>query len=615
MSSTASASRHLSNVTDDESKSYPRKLWNVADPDPAAARDLAGKLGISPILGQLLLNRGFSSGDLDAARQFLQPKLADLFDPATLPGATDAAERIARAIKDQQKSVIYGDYDVDGITATSILWHALVLLARENGGDPDLVKTYVPHRTDEGYGLGTDAVKHLAGSGTDLIITVDCGITACEQATLCKSLGVDLIVTDHHEWHLDGDTPVLPTDCCAIVHPRLPGGDYGNGDLVGAGVAMKLAWQVGKAVTGRPRVSEAMRLYLMDALALAAMGTVADVATLLGENRIIVGFGLGAMQKSKMPGLRALIDSAGLGDTELDSYHIGFLLGPRLNACGRLGHAQEAVDMLTVHSPGEARETADEFEAQNKKRQAIERDIVEKAVEQVRDAGYDEQPAIVVAGDDWHAGVVGIVASRLVDTFHRPTVVLSRDGDTLSGSARSIKGFHLAHALADCTGHLTKHGGHAMAAGLKLPAGNLDAFRAAFAKVAASQLTATDLVPSLRVDAQINLADVDESLVRSLERLGPFGIGNPKPMLCLRGVTVLTARPVGKTGDHLSLQLDASGRKTIKAIAFGCGDLAHDLRGGDQIDLAAQPQLNQWNGRTSVELLVKDLTLPTRLQR
>ncbi|MEL7240148.1 MAG: DHH family phosphoesterase, partial [Planctomycetota bacterium] len=369
----------------------------------------AKELSVSPVVGQLLVNRGFDVEDLDAARKFTTPKLTDLHEPADLPGAVEAAERIAKALRDREPIVIFGDYDVDGITATSVLWHALTLLAKDlNGdhdGDPQLIRTYIPHRMDEGYGLSTDAVEQLAEDGAKLIITVDCGITAAEQATRCKELGVDLIVTDHHEWHVEDGQPLLPTDAACIVHPRLPGHEpaYGNGDLVGAGVAFKLAWQIGKAVTGRPKVSEAMRRFLVDAMALAALGTVADVAPLLGENRVLVGFGLGAMNKTSLDGLRALIDSAGLADTPLEAYHVGFLLGPRLNACGRMGHAELAVEMLTTAGPGRAREIAAFLEQQNKDRQQTERDIVAGAVEQVRDAGYDADdcPAIVVAGDDW----------------------------------------------------------------------------------------------------------------------------------------------------------------------------------------------------------------------
>ena len=592
---------------DDCDVTYPRKRWRLPEPDAAAAEELAKQLKTSPVVGQLLLNRGFGTGDLESARRFARPALTDLLDPADIPGLPAAAQRLADALKAGERVAIYGDYDVDGITATSILWHAFALL----GGDPQNVLTYVPHRVDEGYGLNVEAVEKLADDGARVIVSVDCGITAVEEATAAKARGVDLIITDHHEWkHDGGGEPALPADAFALVHPRLPSDrKYANPHLTGAGVAFKLAWEVGKRATGREKVSTEMRQFLVEALALAALGTIADVAPLTGENRVIARFGLGGLTKTKLRGLRALIDSAGLGGKELDSYHVGFLLGPRLNACGRMGHARQAVHMLTAATPGEAKDTADFLESQNRDRQTTERKIVEQAVEMVRDHGWDgpDSPAIVVDGEGWHAGVVGIVASRLVDKFSRPTVVLATEDGCAAGSGRSVSGFHLARALAACDDLLTSHGGHAMAAGLKLASENVDAFRKRFTAQAREQLSPDDLVPTLRADAAVPLSHVTAALVEELARLGPFGVGNPKPVLVLRGLTVLSARSCGKTGDHLQLQLDDNKGSRMKAIAFGCGKLALSLRGGDVVDVAAEPGLNEWNGRVSVELVVRDL--------
>jgi single-stranded-DNA-specific exonuclease len=437
-----------------------------------------------------------------------------------------------------------------------------------------------------------------------------------QAGLFAQEASVDLIVTDHHEWRVrrttsdgvPGEEPDLP-EAYALVHPRLPGSDYANPHLTGAGVAFKLAWEVGKQLTGKPKVSGEMREFLIEAMALAALGTIADVAPLTGENRVIARFGLGGLTRTRLRGLRALIDSAGLGGQNLDSYHVGFLLGPRLNACGRMGHAEQAVHMLTRATSGEARDIASFLENQNRDRQATEKKIVEAAVEQIRDRGWDSEdhPAIVVEGEGWHVGVVGIVASRLVDQFHRPVVVLSTENGAAGGSGRSIPRFHLAHALAACDDLLESHGGHAMAAGLRLKSENVDAFRRRLLEQARRDLAAEDLSPTLRADAEVTLDCVGEPLVAELGRLGPFGIGNPKPVLIFRDLTVLSARACGKNGDHLQLLLDDGRGCRIKAIAFRCGELAQKLRGGDTVDLAAEPCLNEWNGRVSVELTVKDL--------
>ena len=587
---------------------YPRRRWDLMEVDPAAAAELARHLKVSPAVGQMLLNRGFDAADLDAARGFLRPQLTDLIDPARLPGCDAAAERLARALRDGERVVIYGDYDVDGITASSILWHALTTL----GHPHDRLGTYVPHRIDEGYGLNADAVRSLADGGANVIVTVDCGVTACDEAVCARECGVDLIVTDHHEWtrHPDG-SPCLPEAATAVVHPKLDGGSYGNDHLTGAGVALKLAWQIGRAFTGKAKVSGPMRQFLVDAVSLAALGTVADVAPLVGENRAIVKHGLDKLTQTSLHGLRSLIDAAGLDIGKIESMDVGFKIGPRLNACGRMGHAAEAVEMLTVAAPGRSKDIAAYLEKQNRQRQTTEKAVTREAIETVRDHGWDagDRAGIVVAGEGWHAGVVGIVASRLVEEYGRPCCVLSLDGDVAAGSGRSVEGFHLAHALAECGDLLQTHGGHAMAAGLRLGAANLDAFRDRFAEVAARDLPGTDRRRSLRADAEVKLHAVTASLATEVKRLGPFGTGNPRPMLILRGLTLASARAVGREGDHLQLQLTDQLGVTVKGIAFGCGDLAARLAPGDGLDVAAVPSLNEWQGRTSVELEVRDLRL------
>jgi len=603
------------------------KRWNLA-PAHEAAAELAARLKVSPLVAQILLNRGHI--EPDDCHKFLKPTLKDLHDPALIAGLSKAADRVARAIRDREKIVVYGDYDVDGITAVTILWHAIKLL----GGD---VHYYIPHRIDEGYGLNSEAISQICKDGAKLIITVDCGVTAIEPAETAKACGVDLIVSDHHEWKENKDeggrmkdekgvdpihpssfilhpSPLLPP-AYAIVHPRLPledGTTYPNPNLCGAGVAFKLAWGIGQAVCGASKVSDEFRSFLIDATALAALGTIADVVPLIGENRILAHFGLGGLKASRLIGIKALIESANLTGQTLDSFHVGFLLGPRLNACGRMGHAALAVEMLTIADEGRAIEIATYLEQQNRERQVMEKTILTAALDQITacDFAGEGNCALVLAGQGWHPGVIGIVASRIVDRFHRPTVMIAINEDGIGqGSARSINGFHLAGALTHCGEHLKSFGGHEMAAGLKIKAGNIDAFRAAFCAVAKQQLTPEQLQPQVYLDADSSLGQINTALVTDLKRLGPFGQGNRKPLLCCRNLTIaLPPKRVGKTGDHLQLFLK-QGNASMKAIAFNGGRWFDQLTPGKTVDLAVEPTLNEWNGKISVELDVKDLQI------
>ena len=575
------------------------KLWNIADPHPQAAA-LASQLKISPLVAQILLNRGIC--EAEECRQFLQPNLKYLHDPSLISGLDRASQRIAQAVRDRQKIVIYGDYDVDGITAVSILWHALRALDAN-------VHYYIPHRLEEGYGLNADAVAEICAAGAQLIITVDCGITAIEPAKIAKACGVDLIITDHHEWsHVDETgQPVIP-DVYAVVHPRL-GGTYPNPHLCGAGVAFKLAWGIGKAVVGASKVSDTYRAFLLDATALAALGTIADVVPLVGENRILAAYGLSGLQASKLTGIRALIESAQLTGQTLDAYHVGFRLGPRLNASGRMGHAKLAVEMLTDAPMDRAMEIGTFLESQNRERQAIERLILEQAIQQAILLGCDKDDcrAVVLYAEGWHPGVIGIVASRLVERFHRPTVMIAVNNDHGSGSCRSISGFHLANALNACHEFLETHGGHEMAAGLKIKTGHLLAFREAFCAHATEMLTPEQLMPEVNLEATATLSQITAALVKDLSRLGPFGQANRKPLLCVPAVTIANPpRRVGKSGNHLQM-LVKQGNATMNCIMFNAPDELAQLTKGDLVDLAVEPQLNEYNGYVSVQLRIEDL--------
>jgi single-stranded-DNA-specific exonuclease len=578
------------------------KRWSISPPDERAS-ELAARLKTSPLLAQILLNRGIS--EQQDCMDFLRPSPKGLADPALMPNLKIAAERIAKAIRDKEKVVVYGDYDVDGITATAILWHAIRLL----GGEVDY---YIPHRIDEGYGLNAEALAQICDGGAKVIVTVDCGITAVEQAKVACDRGVDLIITDHHEWHveeIEGERrPIFP-ECLTIVHPRLPGSAYPNPHICGAGVAFKLAWGIGLAVCGADKVDATFREYLVEATALAALGTIADVVPLVGENRILAHWGLGGLKNSKLHGIQALIASANLTGQQLDSYHVGFLLAPRLNACGRMGHAREAVEMLTKADAGRAGEIAIYLETKNRERQGMERKILEQALEQVTLNKFDQEDcrAIVLGGEGWHAGVIGIVASRIVDRTHRPTIMIATTNGHGQGSGRSIPGFNLARALEACGAHLDAFGGHEMAAGLKIQTAKLPEFREAFCKHASDVMSAEMMIPELRLECLAELNLLTEALVKDLKRLGPFGHGNRKPLLCCRGLTIAgPPRRVGKTGDHLQLYVKQA-QASMKCIAFNYGNMIDQLRTGTVVDLAIEPQLNEYMGRTSVELEVKDL--------
>jgi single-stranded-DNA-specific exonuclease len=583
----------------------PRR-WNVAPADERA-RELADRLRCSAVVAQVLLNRGLV--ETDDCQSFLQPNLRCLLEPSLIPGLTEGAACVARAIRERKPIVIYGDYDVDGITATAILWHAIRML----GGD---VRYYIPHRVDEGYGLNTDAIRQLAAEGAKLILTVDCGVTAVEPADVARELGVELVISDHHEWKeivAEGESPIpLLPNATSIVHPRLPcDKPYPNPHLCGAGVAFKLAWGIGQAISGASRVNETLKSFLIEALALAALGTIADVVPLVGENRILAHFGLGGLKKSKLTGIRALIASSKLDGQNIDSYHVGFLLAPRLNACGRMGHARLAVEMLTDASEERAIEIANYLESQNRQRQSTERSIVERALEQIDQLKMIENGwrAIVVGDREWHAGVIGIVASRLVDRFHRPAIVVGLGDEIGQGSGRSVDGFHLSRALQAVTHTLESHGGHEMAAGLKVLPANFEAFRQAFVAHVNETLDPTLMIPELRLDCDADLKHISEALVHDLARLGPFGRGNPRPVILCRNLSLTAApRKVGKTGDHLQLYVKQNGA-VMKAIAFGAGSLFEKLREGTIVNLACLPQVNEFNGYRSVELEVKDLQI------
>ena len=569
----------------------------IIDAPHAERERLASEAGVAPLVAQVLLNRGVATAA--GAREFLSPDFKRLLPPEQLPQAMDAGRRLAEAARAGRRIVIYGDYDVDGITATTILWHALKLAGAN-------VSFYIPSRLDEGYGVNVEALESIAADGGELVITVDCGITAVEEARWAREHGLELIITDHHE-----PQSGLPDVEC-IVHPTAGATESANPDLSGAGVALKIAWAFAQEFCGAQRVSGEFRAFLLDATAFAALGLVADVVPLTGENRVITAFGLKHLCHTDNPGLHALLEVSGLtGKRSYDDYDVGFKLAPRLNAVGRLGHARLAVELFTRADEARAREIATMLDAQNRKRQEVERGIVKQAEAMVLERGFDRDGChgIVLASGDWHPGVIGIVASRLTDRFCRPTVLIALNGEEGQGSGRSIRHFPLHEVLQSCDAHLQSHGGHAMAAGVRLAAEQVEPFTRAFLAEAGRRLTPKDLRPKLHLDDEVELSALTTDVVESLQRMAPHGPGNRTPRLATTEIELVDApRVVGKAANHLQFTV-RQGSDYRKAIAFGFGAYADTLAEHTRLRVAFEPIINEWNGRRSVELKVIDWKL------
>ncbi|HVA49375.1 MAG TPA: single-stranded-DNA-specific exonuclease RecJ [Pirellulales bacterium] len=577
------------------------KRWRIHSHSVERIAALERAAGVSAVVARLLICRGIE--DPSAVRNFLEPKLTQLRDPGELPGIPAAAERIGRAVSGRERVTIYGDYDVDGMTGTSLLVECLRLL----GGD---VGYYVPHRIDEGYGLNHEALETLARQGTKLIVTVDCGIASVAEAETARRLGLDLIVTDHHEF-----AATLP-EAAAIVHPRLPGTAYPFAGLSGSGVAFKLAWALCQQASGAKKVGEAMRNYLLSAVGLAALGTVADMVPLVDENRVLVQHGLASLKQRPGLGLAALMRLAQIDrKPALDSEDIGFVLAPRLNAAGRLGQAQLAVELLTTPSPERANALAEYLNELNGSRQSLERSIylaANKLAQQQHDVERDA--AFVLAERGWHAGVIGIVAGRLVEKFHRPVVLVALDDLGVKpgvGSARGVPGFNLHEALCGCSQHLLSHGGHAAAAGLKIEESRVDSFRDDFCEQVAAAITLEQRTAELTIDAEVSLGELTLGALNQIERLAPFGQHNPRPVLCASGVTLAgPVERIGGGGRHLALKVAQNG-VVMRAVAFGGGDWADELNQiKGPLSVAFRPVINDFNGYRRVELQLSDWQAP-----
>ena len=571
------------------SNSVPRpKVWRILDVDSTLEAEFTRSLPISPTLCRVLLNRGIDS--LSEAQRFLNPDLSDLYDPSELDGVDEAVARTRQAVEHGQAIMIYGDYDVDGVTSTALLVRVLRIL----GAD---VTWYVPHRQREGYDLGRPGIEAAKERGAQLIITADCGTSAAEAAGYASSLGIDVIVTDHHE--------VGPTlaPALAIINPRKPGCSYPFKDLAGVGVAFKFAEAL---VRECGYDVSAFRRRFCD---LAAIGTVGDVVPLLDENRILVRYGMGELPRSGKKGLRVLLDISGISGRPVTSYMLAFALAPRLNAAGRLDDASTALKLLLTSDDGEAAELAQALETHNRERQAEQERITKEALAQIVDRDLEESAKVFVLwSKGWHPGVVGIVAGKIADRYSRPAILVAMDeaGQTGVGSARSIRSFDIFGALKRCSHLLDRCGGHSQAAGLSVSAEKLSEFDSAINRIADEILAESDLVPELEIDAELALDSITHDLARELELLDPSGYGNAEPVFVSKEAVVLQKARVGARGAHLKLKLDSRSGGQIECIAFGWGERDELFQIGSPVDLCYNIRINQFGGREIVQAVLRD---------
>lgn len=584
-------------VSPSKKRKSAKKKWRFSQHDRRAIDDLVKRCNVSPVVAQLLLQRNVT--ETAAVQTFLESKLTALRPPEELPGLTAACERILRGIRNNEEIVIYGDYDADGMTATAILY----LCLKQIGAN---VSYHLPNRMEEGYGLHVESIEKLAARGKQLVITVDCGVASIEPARRAKELGLSLVITDHHR--IGDELPCAE----AIVHPALPGHNYPFTGLCGAGVAFKLAWALCQQHCGSPRVTDNLRDVLLKAVGLAAIGTVADVVPLLDENRIIVRNGLKTLQRSPMLGIKKLMEATKLTEKrELASEDIAFTLAPRLNAAGRLGQAQLGVELLVTDDEARATALVDYIQELNSNRDTLERSIHISAMKQAKEVhSPEEDPALVLASPNWHPGIIGIVAGKLAEKFHKPVVLIALDKlgtKPSTGSARSPNGVNLHQAFQECMQWLVGGGGHAAAAGLRIEEKNVSAFRTAFCEAVAEQTAFIDSEGEYAIDAEAAIAHLDLATLTQLELLAPFGMGNPRPLFCATGVTVANLKLLGTSGKHLSVQLSQHGRQ-MRAVAFGNAEewmpQLESLSG--PIDVVFRPVINEFNNYRSVEMQLID---------
>lgn len=548
----------------------------------AAQKDNIKPKDYNPYILRILSNRGIN--DETSIKKFIEPSIDYLYDPFLLPDMQKAVDMIKNYVNDGKKIVVYGDYDADGITSTSII----INFFRKIGANTEY---YIPDRIDEGYGLNIDAIDTIIKGGAELIITVDCGITSVDEVSYCRSRGVDIIITDHHECKdIIPDTIVINAKRSDAVYPFR--------DLSGAGIAFKLVTALKTAFNS---------IDPMDYIDLAAIGTVADVVSLLDENRIIVSLGIEKIKSSPNCGISALVDACGIARDNINSGNISFALAPRINAAGRISDASAGVELFTCANIDEAKRLAGLLNEGNKKRQQIGEQILSEAEKQIEDKYNPERDLVLVLNSpEWHVGVIGIVASRLAEKYYRPVIMLSGSKGILRGSARSISGFDMFKSLAACSNLLDKFGGHSMAAGLSISDCNIEAFKAKINDIAREVLAPETLVPSVFADCEIYGEDITNEMAENIKLLEPFGNGNPSPLFLLCDVNIDDIKTVGVHDKHLKLRI-STGKKTFNAVAFNMGYNINDYFRNNTIDILCSISLDTWNGRNDVQLVIRDM--------
>jgi len=562
------------------------KRWVIQRHDRAAVAELASALRVQPLVAALLIARGH--GTAEKALEFLNPSFDHLHDPLLLKGMREAADRVHRAVADGEKILIWGDYDVDGTTGTVLLRRVLKMLGAETG-------FHVPNRFTEGYGVNIPALEKAKADGFTLCITVDCGIRSFEPCTWAKENGMDVIVTDHHL----SDESLGNPPAFAVVNPNQTGCDYPDKHLAGVGVAFKLAHVLLR--------EKGLEKYVPAFLKIAAIGTIADIMKLHGENRAIVSIGLKDLQKTTNLGLKALMEVADCHE-EMLSHHIGFRIAPRINAAGRMDVARHVIELLEAESVEEARRLAELLDSRNRERQQVQQKITELALFETKDV--DKHRFVVVNGDGWHRGVIGLAASRIAEKLYRPTIVLSAEDGYAHGSGRSIGDFHLLKALESCSDLFEQFGGHAAAAGMKIKVENIELLRERLNTHAFTALSDDDLTPVLNIDAPVSTQTLNLGLVDALASFEPFGAGNPKPIFVTSGLT-LRDEPFVMKDKHLKLKLVDNDRRGFEAVWWDGVERSKGRtpRTGQSIEIAYTPEANVWQGNRSLQLIIEDIRI------
>ena len=561
------------------------KKWTLKHKGKIEESDLSKKIKISPEISQILSNRGiYNEKD---AEIFMNPSLEYLRDPFLMKDMKKATDRIKKAIENKERIYIYGDYDVDGVSSTSVLY-----LYFKSIDFP--VKYYIPNRLEEGYGINEDAIKKIHDDGCDLIITVDCGITSVKEVELANDLGIDVIITDHHECQSE-----IP-DAFAIVNPKQEDCNYPFDMLCGCGVAFKMI----QALTDE----EEFKTSMFDYLEIVTLATICDIVPLVDENRIIVKNGLKLMKEGKNLGLRELIKVCGIETNKIGSSHIGFSVGPRINASGRLGYSYLGVQLFTTDIEEEAKEIANILEAKNIERQMIESKMYKEAEDLISsDERYKDDKVLVIAKKGWQHGIIGIVASKLTEKYYKPTILLTIEDDEATGSARSIKGFSIFDALVSCKDLMNKFGGHEQAAGLALDAKNIEELRKRVNEIADYNLTKEDLIENIKVEYELEEESVTLDLVDDLHKLEPFGLSNPSPRFIMRDLLLTNIFKMGKNKQHLKIMVE--NEKSYECVGFNMSYLSDNFQIGDKIDVLFQLDENNYNNERKVQFLLKDIRL------